>query len=106
MIPYRNIEFLDASLLGGMGHAHFIVYRDDKTRPVYLLEFMETGWRLTKFDFPNRGLTARYLATGEVVTHYSGKADVLARLPKGWTWDEFLVAMAMFEQGKEVGQNI
>lgn len=105
MIPYCNLEFLDASLFGQMGHAHFIVYREDKTRPVYLLEFLQTGWKLTRFSFPNRGLTARYLATGEVLSNHATKEEVLEILPEGWTWSEFLIAVAMFEQGKERGQN-
>lgn len=106
MIPYRKLEFLDASLFGQMGHAHFIVYREDKTRPVYLLEFLETGWKVTWFSFPNRGLSKRYLATGEVLMTHATKEEMLDLLPAGWTWEEFLVAMAMFEQGKQIGQNL
>lgn len=90
-----------------MGHAHFIVYREDKTRPVYLLEFLETGWKVTEFPFPNRGLTERYLASGKVLTTRATKESVtLELLPKSWTFEEFLATMAMFEQGKEAGQNV
>lgn len=103
MIPYRNLEFLDASLFGQMGHAHFIVYHEDKSRPVYLLEFLEMGWKVTEFPFPNRDLTERYLATGKVLaTNATASGFESEILPSGWTFSEFLVAMAMFEQGKKL----
>lgn len=101
MIPYRKLAIIEAK----PGLVSFKVFVTREQCALYRLEILRDGekriWRIYKYPFASLGLNQ----SAPLIKDNASKKDLLEILPEGWTVPEFFCAMAMFQQGKELGQN-
>lgn len=99
MLPFRGIEFIEASNSLICGHCVFRVYDSPEDRPVFQVRFHpDFGIEIDERQDDGKFKTTRSGAKED---------DVLRLLPEKykWTWSEFLTAMTFFGHGKECGYN-